>query len=131
MPQFVANGFSVNDGSTTPVAVTYAPELLSSARTVLVDRRLMTREQQPSIVYTFDPSKPTRKTYKVLASVAIPIVQVINSVETVTGTLRANAEFIIPENASGQMRKHLRAAMANALDHAYIRAGVEDLDPLY
>lgn len=131
MPQFVANGFSINDGSTVPVAVTYSPELLSSARTVLLDRRLLTRDQQPSIVYNFDAAKPTRKTFKVDVSVAYPKVAVINSTEVVIGINRANASFILLENSTQQERKHLRAALANALNHAYIKAGVEDLDPMY
>lgn len=130
MPQFTG-AVAINDGSATPVAVSYAPELLSSTQTVLVDRRPVAREQQPSITLGFDRATSTRKTFKVKRAVAYPIVQVIGGVEIVTDIARANIEYIIPTSMTAQARKHLRALVANSEDIVIFRAGVEDLDPLY
>lgn len=130
MPQFVPP-YTVNDGTATPVAVTYSVEKLSSEQTVLVDRRLASRDMQPVINLTFDRATPNRKTFKVKRQVAYPLVRTINSVDTVVDTARATVEYVIPVSATAQERKHLRALMANNEDHAYLKAAVEDLDPLY
>lgn len=130
MPQFTG-AISINDGLATPVAVSYTPELLSSSQSVLVDRREPTREMQPSITLSFDRATPSRKTFKVKRQIAMPIKQTINGVDVVTDVARANVEYIIPTSASAQVRKHLRALVANAEDIAIFKAGIEDLDPLY
>lgn len=130
MPQFTG-AISINDGATTPVAVAYSPELLSSGNTVLVDRREATRELQPSVTITFDRPTPTRKTFKVKHSFAIPIKTVVAGIETVSDIARANVEYVIPQSATLAMRRHLRALVANAESITILRAGVEDLDPLY
>lgn len=130
MPQFTG-AISINDGTATPVAVSYAPELLSSAQTVLVDRREATRDMQPSITITFDRPSATRKTYKVKHAIAYPIKQTINGVDVVTDIARANVEYVIPQSASLQLRKHLRALVANAEDITILKSAIEDLDPLY
>lgn len=130
MPQFTG-AITINDGSATPVAVSYSPELLSSGNTVLVDRREATRELQPSVTILFERPTPNRKTFKVKHSFALPIKQVINGVEVITDVARANVEYVLPQSASAQVRKHLRALVANTEGVAIFRAGVEDLDPLY
>ena len=130
MPQFTGP-VTINDGTATPVAVSYAPELLSSSQTVLVDRRLPSREQQPSLTVLFDRATATRKTYKVKHNVAYPIVRTVNGSDVVVDIARANVEYILPQSMTPTERKHVRALAANAEDHASVKAGVEDLDPLY
>lgn len=130
MPQFVSP-FTVNDGSATPVAVTYSVEKLSSEQTVLVDRRQASRDMQPVINASFDRATPNRKTFKVKRQVAYPLIRTINSVDTVVDTARATIEYVIPVSATAQERKHLRALVANLEDATFMKAAVEDLDPLY
>lgn len=130
MPQF--NSFTINDGSATPVAVTFSPELLSSAQMVLVDRRKAVRDQQPMLTYTFDRPVPARpKTYKVGGRIAYPIVSMAGGVEVVADTARAEFGFVLPVTMAIADRKHLRAFLRNAMDQALIKAGIEDLDPTY
>lgn len=130
MPQ-VTGPLSVNDGATTPVAVSYAPELLSSATSVFVDRREASRDMQPSIGITFDRPTSTRKTFKVTHTFAVPVKQTINGVDVVTDIARATVQYTIPPSATSTHRKNLRAMVANLEDVATIKAAVEDLDPLY
>lgn len=130
MPQFVSP-LAINDGTATPVAVSYSVEKLSSDHSILVDRRLASRDQQPALTVTFDRASATRKTYKVKRSVAYPLVRTINSVDTVIDIARCNVEYIIPNTATLQERKHLRALVANSEDNVLLMAGVVDLDPLY
>lgn len=130
MPQFTS--FAINDGSATPVAVTFSPELLSSTQTVLVDRRKAARDQQPSITYAFDRPVPARpNTFKVNGKLAYPIVQTVSGVETVTDIARGEFLFVLPTSMQLTDRKHLRAFLRNAVDQALIKAGIEDLDPMY
>lgn len=130
MPQFTG-AVTINDGAATPVAVSYSPELLSSSNTVLVDRREASRDMQPALTLQFDRPTPTRKTFKIKRTVSYPIKQTINGVEVVTDIARANVEYVIPQSATQQVRKHLRALVANTEDIAIFKAAVEDLDPLY
>lgn len=130
MTQFVAP-FTVLDGSATPVAVTYSVEKLSSEQTVLVDRRLPSRDMQPVVNVTFDRATPNRKTFKVKRTIAYPLVRTISSVDTVIDTARATVEYVLPVSATATERKHLRALVANNENAAYMKAMVEDLDPLY
>lgn len=130
MPQFVSP-LTINDGTATPVAVTYSVEKLSSEHTVLVDRRLASRDMQPAVNIYFDRATPTRKTYKSRRVISMPLVRPILGVDTVVDTARANVEYIIPTSMTVAERKHLRALVANAEDVVAIKAAVEDLDPLY
>lgn len=128
MPQFTGP-LSILDGAAA--AVSYSPELLSSSQTVLVDRREASRDMQPSMSVSFDRPTANRKTYKVKRVYAYPIKQTINGVEVVTDIARATVEYIIPQSATLTIRKNLRALVANVEDNALVKAGVEDLDPLY
>lgn len=128
MPQI--GTFTVNDGSATPVAITYGIEKLSTERSVLVDRRMATRDAQPQIVIDFTPATSGRKTYRRKTAHALPIVRTINGVETVIDVARANVEYVLPTSMTQQERKHLQAMVNNTDDHTVVKAGVVDLDPL-
>lgn len=130
MPQFTGP-LTVNDGAAIPVAVSYAPELLSSASSVFVDRREASRDMQPSVSVLFDRPTTVRKTFKVTHTFAMPIKQTINGVDVVTDIARATVQYVIPPSASNTHRKNLRALVANFEDAALMKAAVEDLDPLY
>lgn len=131
MPQ-VTGAISLNDGSSTPVAVTYGPETLSSQRAVFVDRRLPTREQQPSLERTFgSPEKGVRSQYAVGDLIRYPIVRTVAGVDSVVGVAEGHVKYRLPVMMNEQERKHLRALVANSQDHATLKAGPESLDPLY
>lgn len=130
MPQF-PGAVVIADGASTPVNVSYSPELLSSGETVLVDRREASREMQPSLTVRFDRASAARKTFKVTHEVAYPLVRMVTGVSTTSDTARAKVVFTIPANATVQERKNLRALVANGLSATILKAGVEDLDPLY
>jgi len=130
MPQ-VTGALTINDGTATPVAVSYSPELLSSTQAVFVDRRLASRDMQPSVEVGFSRPSASRNTFKVSRIVAYPIVRTINGVDVISDTARANVTYTIPKSATAQERKHLRALVANSEDLTILKAGPEDLDPLY
>lgn len=130
MPQ-VTGPLTINDGSATPVAVSYSPELLGSEASVFVDRREASRDMQPSITVNFSRASAQRATFKVAHIVEYPIPNVVNGVTLVTDIARARVEYTIPKTMTAQQRKHLRALVGNAEALSVLKAGVEDLDPLY
>jgi len=130
MPQ-ITGAIVVKDGSAVPANVSYSPELLSSAETVLVDRREASREAQPTITVRFDRASANRKTFKPSREFALPLIRTVNGVSTVTDIARAKTVYTLPSSMTLQERKHLRAMVANTEDVPVILAGVEDLDPFF
>jgi hypothetical protein len=131
MPQ-VTGALIIKDGSATPANVSYGPEVMSSQRAVFVDRRLPSRDQQPSIERTFGaPEKGVRTQYAVSDLIRYPIVRTVAGVDSVVAVAEAHVKYRLPTVATQQERKHLRALAANAQDIAILIAGPEDLDPLY
>lgn len=130
MPQFVAP-FTIKDGSATPADVTYGPEKLSSSESLLVDRRLPSRDQNPTIKINFETPIPQRRSYKHVTEAILPIVRTVGGVDTVMRPGRANLKFDLPENMTEQERKHLFAMIINGVQQAFVKAGVTGLDPLY
>ena len=130
MPQFAAP-FSINDGAATPVAVVYSPELLSSAQTILVDRREASRDLQPSIEQTFDRASANRPTFKVGTNVLYPVIRLVSGVTVTKRPIRIRVIADIPNEATQQERAHAFAAAINCVQHASIKAGYVSLDPLY
>lgn len=131
MPQFTSP-LTINDGSATPVAVSYSVEKLSSEHSVLVDRRKASRELQPTLTITFDRATAARKTYKVKHNIAMPIVRAdANGVDRVVDIARANVEYVIPPSMTAQERKDLRALTSNAQSQVSLKEAVDSLDPLY
>lgn len=128
MPAF--STFTINDGSMTPVAVTYSPELISSGKVSLYDRRLDGRDKQPSLVHSWSPPTATRKTYRQDTRGSYPLVRTIGGTDVVVDTARGGVDFVIPESMTSQERKHLFAMIVNAASHALFKAGVVDLDPV-
>lgn len=130
MPQFVAP-LTINDGTATPVAVTFSPELLGSAQSVLVDRREASRDLQPSIEQTFDRASANRPTYKVGTNVLHPVIRTVSGEVVTKRPIRIRVIADIPTEATQQERAHAFAFAVNALNHASIKAGYVSLDPLY
>jgi hypothetical protein len=131
MPQFTGP-LLIKDGSTTPVDVSYAPERLSSEKTVLVDRRLASRDQQPSIEVDFKvPENGSRLWFAIGNTIRYPIVRQVNGIDSVVAVAESTTKYRIPPVMTAQERKHLRALTANAQDNTQLMAGPVDLDPLY
>lgn len=131
MPQ-VSGALTLKDGSATPADVIYGPETLSSQRAVFVDRRLPSREQQPSVERTYGaPEKGIRTQYAIGDFIRYPIVRNVGGVDVVVNVAEAHVKYRLPTVMTQQERKHLRALTANSQDLAILKAGPEDLDPLY
>lgn len=127
-----AASITINDGTATPVAVTFHPEFVSPQRTVFVDRRKGVSALQPRISVGFDSSKPRRKTNHADFSVTYPLEGLVNGVAAVVDIARyERGRFILPDGMGSDDRKHLSAFVRNGLANALIKNVFENLDPIY
>jgi len=122
----------LNDGTATPVPITFYPEQVRPEKSVYVDRRKTTRNLQPSFSITFSPASSGRATFRTGLEFEYPIEGVVNGLPAAVGVARyKDGVWIIPDIIPQADRKHMRAFVANALDHASVLAYIVDFDPLY
>lgn len=128
MPQVTA-AITLNNGAATPVAISFAPERVSSTEAVFVDRSAGYSNGYRRITFTYSPPNGKRSTTRVGVSCSFPEISVVNGASVVIHTARyQNGEFIIPDTMSAASRADLRAFVANAMDQALAIAMVKDLD---
>lgn len=125
MPQFTT--FTVKDGSATPVDVTYSPEALAIENTVLVDRRLAVRSEQPFLKSSFSAPTATRPTFKLRRFYSTPIVRD----GVIVGVLRTEVTQTVPTTASQSERKHHSAFVSNSENHSQVKGQLIDLETWY
>lgn len=137
MPAFAS--LTLNDGQTTPVAHTFAPNVLNGELATYADRSGGISLGYPVIsIMATEPSKGSRIS-KVRAKIVLPVL------ETATGTtsggfapvptkafdLTADITFFIPERSSLQNRKDILAYAKNLLGNAIATSLVETQDKIY
>lgn len=127
----VTGNLTINDGSATPVAKTFAPLEVAPSSSVFAEKSAGISAGYTLLTVTFDRARANRKTNKIGISLALPIVGIVNGVSTVTDTGRFSGTFTVPDNFTAQNRADLHAFVANALNNALLKGVVKDLDPLY
>lgn len=127
MPNIAAT-LTINDGTATPVAVAFSLESKIAGGAMYVDRRLASRELNPELVLTSKSPSPKARAYTSERSVKIPIVRLVNGVDTVVGYNKKFTTFVVDKSSTEQERKHL-VAFGNNLDaHADSKTNVEKLE---
>jgi hypothetical protein len=128
------------DGQATPVNKTFSPVNIDQSGVARwADRSGGIALGYPSV--TFSSRAPTKgsRSYKVNAKVVVPVLEQ-TSASTATGiqpaptlsySLLANVEFVIPERSTLQNRKDLLAYLRNYLANAVITSGVQDFESVY
>ena len=129
MPQ--ASNITINDGSATPVAVTFSVERKDPTLTSWVDRRLAVASVQPRVTVGFSPANPKRKTDRVPVTITVPITGMRDGLVVPIGANRFIGEFIISEDSPEQSRKDIVAFTINALQNALIKGVPLSRDPIY
>lgn len=127
MPTTAAT-LTINDGTAVPVAVNYALERKVDGGAVWVDRRLASRELQPEITMTSKVPSAKARAYTCERSVKMPIVRVVNGVDTVVGYNKKFTTWVFDKSATEQERKHLIAAANNLDAHADSKTNGEKLE---
>lgn len=130
MPQVTA--ISINDGSTTPVAVSYTLESIGNGVASFVDRRKTSRSLQPSFRVGFSPATAARKTMKPSVEVEYPVEGLVNGVAAVVDVARfRNGSFTIPEGMTNQDIKHFHALCAGLLTNTSVKTVIINGEPFY
>lgn len=124
---------TVNDGSATPVAITFTPiEVKDGSTVVFADKRKTARAFWPKLSVTLDPEKPSRASDHVEMSCVYPLTQVVDGVEVVYATARyERGRFILPSGMPQADRKHLCAFVRNFMDVQSVQDQVNNLDPYF
>lgn len=124
----IAN-LTVNDGSATPVAVTFTAASRTNNEVMWEDRRLAASTLWPRLFLSFDRASKARKTNHVELRMEYPIVRTVDGVETVVDTARyERGRYILPISMTEQERKHLSAFVRNGLSATLIKNVAELLD---
>lgn len=123
---------TINDGTATPVAVTFTPVAANGGSVTFADKRKGAKAFWPKLTVNFDGEKASRKTDHVDFSFEYPMTQTVNSVEVVYAIARfERGRFILPSGMPAADRKHICAFVRNGMDVAVIQGMVNDLDPIF
>lgn len=131
MAQMPTSGLSWNDGATTPVAVTYSPEIVGAAKTVLVDARLGSSDFQPRVERVYLRPEGARKTYKVVDKYTYPIVRTIGGVEQVVDYNRVDVTFVRSPLSTDLEASHTHALAINGANHAEMKKNFVNKSPFW
>lgn len=130
MPQISA-ALTINDGSATPVAKTFAPERVAPELSTFTERTTGISAGFARLGVGFSPATAKRATNRTDLSVDVPVLQTVNGVSSVAYVLRFKGYFVTPDTATAAERANLQAYVANAMNHATVKAVVKDNDPMY
>jgi len=126
-----ATNLTVNDGASTPVEVTFTPEMVSGGNATFRDGRLGVSNLMPRISNGTSLSSTSRPTNRVTHRVSLPVTKTVDGQDVLDFVLRAEATFVLPERATTQNRKDLLAYFVNSLNEDLIKATVIDVSPIW
>lgn len=127
----VTGALSINNGAATPIAKSFAPEAISPGHSTFTERSAASSAGFIRLSIGTSMASAKRATNRIDVSLAMPVVEIVNGVNTVTRIGRFVGYFVVPDTMTSAERADLAAYVANALDNAQIRAVIKDLDPLY
>lgn len=126
-----AVNLTVYDGASTPVEVTFTPEMVSGGNATFRDGRLGVSNLMPRISNGTSLSSTQRPTNRVTHRVSLPVTKTVDGQDVLDFILRAEATFVLPERATTQNRKDLLAYFVNSLNEDLIKATVVDVSPIW
>ena len=127
----VTGPLTINDGSATPVAKSFAPERVGSELSIFSERTPAVSAGFTRLSVGLSAANAKRPTNRVEVELSLPVLSTVNGVSTVAYTGRFKGYFVIPDQMTAGERANLHAFVANGLANNQIRAIVKDLDPLY
>lgn len=123
---------SLNDGQAVPVSHTFSPAgNLTPGGAVFEERTAGVAIGYIKVKQTLAQPQGKSKVYRAKVAVELPVLQTVDGVQQVAYTLRANVEYLIPDQSTDAQRKDLHGYVLSCLTHSLTRAALRDLDPLY
>lgn len=128
MPQ-ITGALSINNGAAS--AKSFQPERVAPEWSTFTERTSTVSAGYPRLGIGLSPASAKRPTNRVDVSFDLPILQVVNGINSVAYTGRFKGYFVIPDTMTALERADLHAYVANGLANTVIRAIIKDLDPTY
>lgn len=130
MPHITA-AIPLNDGLSTPVARSFAPQLMGMDLS-----RFAYKKGVPKFTWVFldvkwSDSTPKRPTVRQEVATEFPIIRNIGGVDTKVSVGRAITTFIIPDEMTDDEIKDLRAFQLSALSHGAVTSGILGREPIW
>lgn len=120
---------SINDGSATPVAITFTTVKATPELSVFKDKRLAKVAYWPEISLSASLPSATAKVRKADFRVAYPVVDPITGLVTDIARFR-DGVFDIPVSMGQTDVNHFYAFVKNGLANPVIQAAIRDMDTL-
>lgn len=118
----------LNDGTATPVAVTFKVLKASPSLSIWKDRRLTPTVKQPEVTLNADVPSSTAKVRKCEVRASVPVVDAITG--EVTDYVRFRGVFDQPTNASTQNINDCYAYAQNSIANALFKGAIRDQDTI-
>lgn len=118
----------INDGSATPVAITFKVVKASPVLSVFKDRRLAKPSFWPELTLSADLPASNATVHKAEIRVGKPVVDSVTQKVTDIGRVRTIFDF--PTSMTAAERNDLYAFHVNALSNSLVRGAIRDLDPV-
>ena len=125
-----ATSVVLNDGQATPVAVTFVPERVSPDLSTFVDRSTGIAMLFPRLGVSTKFAKSGGKVNRATFTIALPVGQLVNGVQTVARVYRVNVEMLLPDGGTDAERKNVFAFLTNGLNNSLIKGALRDYDPI-
>lgn len=122
---------SLLDGQNTPATVVFSPLPTKDGIVTFVDRTGGITAGMTALKVGYSDASVQRPTVKTRYSVEYPVLGTVDGTLKVVRTLRANVEFVWPDESTDAERKNLYAFTYNGLNHALLKPALRDHDPLY
>lgn len=122
---------SLLDGQNTPATVVFSPLPTKDGIVTFVDRSGGITAGMTVLKVGYSDASVQRPTVKTRYSVEYPVMGTVDGTLKVIRTLRANVEFVLPDESTDAERKNLYAFAYNGLNHALLKPALRDHDPLY
>jgi hypothetical protein len=127
----ITGALTINNGAATPVAKSFAPERVAPEASVFTERSAAASAGFTKLAIRFSAASSKRATNRIDVDLDYPVLATVNGVNSVAYVGRFRGYFVAPDVMTAAERADLHAFVANALNHATIKAVVKDLDPMY
>lgn len=127
----ITGPLTIHDGAATPVARSFAPMRVAPEQSVFSEKTSGIAAGYVDLEVKFNPASTQRPTNRIDVAVTLPVLSTVNGISTVAYTGLFKGYFVVPDVMTAAERANLHAYVANALNHATVKAVVKDLDPMY
>jgi len=129
MPSYVP--LVINDGKSTPVAHTFSPSGIKEGILALFEEKIGVPIGRNTVDVSVRKPVASNGMFRVRVTLALPKVNVIDGVPTLSHTNRFTSEFLVSEKSTQDEINDLYAFAYNGLGNASVRDAIRTLTPFF